>query len=470
MLNNLKKRIINLKSNNRIILVGRGFTTNYFLKNYKKICKKGDILIGFNTKELSEKIDFLYTNKKIIDSKKVYCVHYKQILKELKKIKPIKIGTIDLAIYPLLYYINNHLSKNIKLFTWGFDFSTPHKLNDFFNKTFHKDYEQREINITGQKRAFFKIQEKFDKISFFNHGYNLFSDVNPKSKVVKKLKITNKVKIVAEVTTNHFGNNNLIKKFIRLSAKAGADYVKFQKRNVETFYTQRELNKRYQSPFGKTFGEYRKKLELNNGQINLIIDQCKKHNIKPLFSVLDIESFNIIKKYNFDYIKLPSTISKDKKFFNFVSKNLKKKKIIISSGMENEEYFDFIIKKFSKFKEVIILHCISSYPTFLNDINIGVIRYLSNISKKFRYVTPGFSSHDLIDEASMMAVSSGAKMIEKHVKFGQSGWAHFNDTAIDIETDFVEFVKKIRRAELIYGDEKKKILKSEHHKYTQRKS
>ena len=230
------------------------------------------------------------------------------------------------------------------------------------------------------------------------------------------------------------------------------------------------MNKKYNSPFGKTFREYRKKLELNTIQINLIIDQCKKHNIKPLFSVLDIESFNIIKKYNFDYIKLPSTISKDKKFFDYVSKNLKRKKIIISSGMENRRYFDFIIKKFSKFKEVIILHCISSYPTFLNDINIGVIRYLSNISKKFKYVTPGFSSHDLIDEASMMAVSSGAKMIEKHVKFGQSDWAHFNDTAIDIETDFVEFVKKIRRAELIYGDEKKKILKSEHHKYTQRKS
>lgn len=470
MLNILKTRILKLKSNNKIILIGRGFTTNYFVRNFDKIYKKGDLLIGFNTIELGKKIDFLYTNKKIKKKKNINYIYYKEILKKLKRVDRIRIGTIELSVYPLFHYINNNLKKKIKLLTWGFDFSTPHKLNDFSNKIFHENYEQREINIIAQKRAFFKVQEKFENITFLNHGYNLFSDINPKSAISKKLSTTNKIKIVAEVTTNHFGENDLIKKFIKLSAKAGANYVKFQKRNVDTFYTKIELNKKYSSPFGTTFRDYRKKLELNIKQIELIIGECKKFNIKPLFSVLDIESFNVIKKYNFDYIKLPSTISKDKKFLNYVSKNLNKKKIIISTGMEDHKYFDFIVRKFSRFKEVIVLHCTSSYPTFLSDINIGIIRYLSNLSKKFKYITPGFSSHDLIDEASMMAVSSGAKMIEKHVKFGQSDWAHFNDTAIDIETDFVEFVKKIRRAELIYGNEKKKVLASEHHKYNQRKS
>jgi N-acetylneuraminate synthase len=66
----------------------------------------------------------------------------------------------------------------------------------------------------------------------------------------------------------------------------------------------------------------------------------------------------------------------------------------------------------------------------------------------------------------MMAVAAGARMIEKHVKFGDVSWAHFDQVAVDlVNGDFKRFVEEIRNAEIICGEEEKKIHATEHHKY-----
>ena len=65
----------------------------------------------------------------------------------------------------------------------------------------------------------------------------------------------------------------------------------------------------------------------------------------------------------------------------------------------------------------------------------------------------------------MMAVAAGAKMIEKHVKFGDVSWAHFDDVAVDLSDDsFSKFIHDVRLAEIM-GSEEKIIHSSEHHKY-----
>ena len=80
-------------------------------------------------------------------------------------------------------------------------------------------------------------------------------------------------------------------------------------------------------------------------------------------------------------------------------------------------------------------------------------------------IIPGYSSHDIGFMGSMGAVFSGARMIEKHIKLGNSDFAHFDETALDVNLEFPDFVEKIRAAELIYGEGEKVILDCEHHKY-----
>ena len=116
------------------------------------------------------------------------------------------------------------------------------------------------------------------------------------------------------------------------------------------------------------------------------------------------------------------------------------------------------------------MQCVSSYPTHLNDANVSVVRHYHDLSKKYKNIIPGYSSHDIGSLCSCLAVAAGAMMIEKHVKYGNTPWAHFDNVAIDLLTNnFNQFVSDIRQTEIALGDEIKEVLDSENHKYNLRK-
>ncbi|MDC1165339.1 N-acetylneuraminate synthase family protein [Candidatus Thioglobus sp.] len=274
-----------------------------------------------------------------------------------------------------------------------------------------------------------------------------------------------KVKIVAEITTNHFGDMDRLKIMIASAKQAGADFVKFQKRDVESFYSINQLESQYNSPFGKTFRDYRLGIELNKEQFLFIDRWCKEIGIEWFASVLDMPSYEFISEFNPKLIKLPSTISEHKDFLREVAKK-HTNDLIISTGYTDKNFEEFVINNFTTVNKLYLLQCTSSYPTPDKHSQIGVVRHYYNLSKKNSKIIPGFSSHDIGSLCSMMAVSAGALMIEKHVKFGDVSWSHFDKVAVDLENgEFEQFVEDIRHAEEIVGGEEKIIHKSEHHKY-----
>src|SRR5271157_5659936 len=76
--------------------------------------------------------------------------------------------------------------------------------------------------------------------------------------------------IVAEIGINHNGDINIAKKLIDLAAFAGCDAVKFQKRTVDVVYSAEELAKPRESPFGKTNGDLKRRLEFSKEQYDQI--------------------------------------------------------------------------------------------------------------------------------------------------------------------------------------------------------
>ena len=467
----LKKKIIECcKNKKKIIILGRGFSTSFFLKNAAKI-KNKNLIIGFNTNEIVNEIDFYFTNKKTIPNNLA-----KRKLIELKKIidlnksvlKIFKIGSIKYSLDPLLFFLNktvDQLKKSLEIIFVGFDFRTSLPEGDYKSKI-RKNLIQSHIDISGQRDLFFKRKKSYSNINITHAGFDLYSDIDPRENIfIKKKKEKQfKVKIVAEITTNHHGETKKIIDLIYGAKKAGADFVKFQMRDVENFYSQKTLEKEYKSPYGKTFRDYRNKLELTNEQIELIIKLCKKLRIEPFFSVLDIVSFKRLKKYNFRLLKIPSTISEDEVFLKFVKDNYNGE-IVVSTGMTNKNYLLKCAKLFKNNKKLYLLHCISSYPTSPLDANLGVISTIKNLSLKYKNIIPGYSSHDLTKTAAAMAVSLGAQMIEKHIKININKWAHFDETALDVNYEFPSWVQYVRSSENILGNNIKKILKSEHHKY-----
>ena len=276
---------------------------------------------------------------------------------------------------------------------------------------------------------------------------------------------SDRVLITAEMTTNHFGDRHRLERMVRAACAAGADFVKVQKRDVESFYSQEQLDRKYVSPFGTTFRDYRHALELCQEDFEFLDRLCSEVGIRWFASVLDEPSFRFVQDFEPELLKLPSTISEHTGYLEHVA-NTYKGEIVLSTGMTNAAYEQWVLENFSSCDRLYLMQCNSAYPTPLHDCDIGVIRHYRDLSKAYPHIVPGYSSHDFGATASTLAVAAGARMVEKHVKLGNTEWAHFDAVALDLTTrEFADYVAAIREAEVIIGSEEKKVNESEHHKY-----
>jgi len=273
------------------------------------------------------------------------------------------------------------------------------------------------------------------------------------------------VSIIAELTTNHFGDRGRLERMVRAAKAAGADFVKVQKRDVDSFYTKEQLAAPYKSPFGSTFADYRHQLELTGDDFTFLDRLCQSIGIGWFASILDEPSYRFIQDFKPSMIKLPSTISEHRDYLRLVADSCRVP-VVLSTGMTDRAYEKWVLETFRKCEKFYLMQCNSAYPTPANDCNVGVVRYYHELSKQNPRIVPGYSSHDLGWFGSALAVAAGARMVEKHVKLGNSEWAHFDAVALDLTSnDFKEYVKKMREAEIVVGSETKQVNASEHHKY-----
>lgn len=285
-------------------------------------------------------------------------------------------------------------------------------------------------------------------------------------KLLEEVSKSSKVIIVAEFTNNHIADPKRLVKMIELAKESGADIIKLQKRDVDSFYTKDELVKPYQSPFGKTLGDYRRGVELNKELMELVDRECRKRALPWFVSVLDWKSYLFMQQFDVPLLKLPSTISNHKNYLLRVRDNFRHD-LVISTGFTDVSYENFVLDNFSKDRNLFLLQCTSSYPTPPEACQVSVVRHYSELQEtQFPNLYPGYSSHDVGALGCMLAVAAGAKMLEKHVKLGDLDWIHFDGVAIDLYNNkFKDFVHDIRKAEIMCGSKYKMIHSYENHKY-----
>jgi sialic acid synthase SpsE len=381
------------------------------------------------------------------------------------------------------------LGRRKRVFLLGFDFTLEHGFSTRVENGLHgADDTYVDHMIAAQESYLEKLLVERDRLNIdivhignrpYSHytveAFNvLLEQPIEQSKLYKSkltleseltLKSEHQVAVVAEITTNHFGDKERLKAMIRLAKKAGADFIKLQKRDVDSFYSAEILGKEYKSPFGKTFRDYRLGLELSKEHFDWVDSFCNELGIGWFASILDEPSFDFIQQFDPALIKLPSTISRKKSYLKKIGAQWTRS-LVISTGMTGPEYEQFISQSFQKAKEIYLLQCTSAYPAPENDSGIGIVRHYRDLSHEDSRIIPGYSSHDIGSLCSQMAVAAGARMIEKHVKLGSVQWGHFDGVALDLSNDeFAKFVTDIRRAERIVGSENKRIFDSEHHKY-----
>jgi len=214
----------------------------------------------------------------------------------------------------------------------------------------------------------------------------------------------NEPQIIAEVASNHAGDVELAKKFISEAARAGADCVKFQ-----TYFFRDLVNP------DDPQANWVKQTELPQEAFYVLIDECKKHNIKFLTTCFGIKYVDFLASLGMYEIKVASPDLLSFKMIKALANHFSH--IIISTGMHTIEE---IVKavEFLKDSEInaTLLHTVSLYPTPAEKAWMEKFHWLKSI-----YPRVGYSDHVPGIEAIKYAIANGATIIEKHFKLGKSG-------------------------------------------------
>ena len=263
-----------------------------------------------------------------------------------------------------------------------------------------------------------------------------------------------KVFVISEIGINHNGDLEIAKKLIEKSKRAGADAVKFQKREIDLVYSKEELDKQRKSPFGNTTREQKFGLEFNEKEYDEIDNYCKKIKIDWFASAWDLKSFEFLKKYNLSYNKIASAMIVDLKLLKEVAKQ--KKYTFISTGMSSYKEIDPAIKIFRDENcPFELMHCISKYPFEAKYASLNLI----DVLRKRYKCDVGYSGHEISGLAITYAATAlGATSIERHITLDRTMYGSDQAASMTI-SGFEEMVGGIRTIELaLQGEKDKKIL------------
>ncbi len=220
--------------------------------------------------------------------------------------------------------------------------------------------------------------------------------------------------IIAELSANHNGSIDRALDIISMAKHMGADAIKLQTYTADTLtidsdeadfkitsglwkgYTLHQLYEKAHTPF-----EWHKRL----------FDHARSEDIICFSSPFDESAVDLLEDLNTPAYKVASFEAIDLALIRYVAQT--KKPMIISTGMANLKEIEEAVEtaKNAGCQDVILLHCISGYPTPYDQSNI---RTLADLSKRFGVVS-GLSDHTLGTAVSVAAVALGAKVIEKHV-------------------------------------------------------
>ena len=220
----------------------------------------------------------------------------------------------------------------------------------------------------------------------------------------------NKTYIIAEIGINHEGSFVKAKKLIKEAALSGADAVKFQIFKPETLASKisKKTNDQKKTIRNKeSLFQMWRRMEFNFSEWKKLKNLSKKLKLDFISSIFDKESFELSKKINLSAYKVASSDLTDVKLLKDLSSQ--KKPIIISTGMGSIKEIKIALKILKKNK-VYLLHCVSLYPCPKKLINLRRMKTLSKMFNK----DVGYSDHSLGINASLIAISMGATILETH--------------------------------------------------------
>lgn len=262
-------------------------------------------------------------------------------------------------------------------------------------------------------------------------------------------KMNGGIYVIAEMSANHAGKIENAYRIIEEAAKAGADCVKIQTYTADTLtincsdepykikgglwdgYSYYQL---YQEAF--TPWEWQRELK----------EKCEKEGVDFLSTPFDCTAVDFLEELGVEFYKIASFELVDIPLIEYIA--AKGKPMVLSCGMGSVEEIEEALAacRRQNNENVVLLKCCSQYPAQYEDMNLSVIPEMQK-----RFGKPiGLSDHSFGSLAPVVAVSMGAKVIEKHVCLNRQ--IENPDAGFSMEMDeFAQMVQDVRNAAVVMG-------------------
>ena len=225
--------------------------------------------------------------------------------------------------------------------------------------------------------------------------------------------------LIAECCQNHNGSREILKRMIHASAEAGATYAKIQalRSNELTFRERFEegqvladgTTKVIKRPF-QAEQDRLKNLDLNDDDESWFVEECKRAGVKSMITAFTRLSTQRLVAAGFDAVKIASYDCRSTSLLKEVAESFKT--VVVSTGASFDNEIIDSAKLFDK-NNVSFLHCVTIYPTPLDQLHMNRMGWLRQFSTKV-----GFSDHTTPAttnlKASMLAIALDADIVERH--------------------------------------------------------
>lgn len=262
--------------------------------------------------------------------------------------------------------------------------------------------------------------------------------------------------IIAEASVNHNGSAKRARELIDAAVEAGAEAVKFQKRNLAEVYQKKILDDpnsaeqkyQYLIPLLKEF-------ELADEQFIALDNYARERGIIFLVNGWDAQSINWIEaNLAMPIHKVGSPDMTNDELLEIIAAT--GKPMLVSTGMCREEEIDHMVKLLEEKQAwFVLLHANNIYPAPFDEINL---KYMDRLRRYGRPV--GYSGHERGIAVSVAAAARGAAVIERHLTVDRSLEGPDHKASL-LPEEFKEMVKSIRQVEKALGDGQKRFTRIE---------
>lgn len=286
----------------------------------------------------------------------------------------------------------------------------------------------------------------------------------------KKIGQGHPVYIIAEIGSNFDGSLERAKMLADLAKETGADAFKIQNFLASKLVSEKGfegLRVAHQAKWEKSVSQTYKDAEFPREWLKEIFDYCKNINIDFISAPYDMEAVDELEKIGVLVYKIGSGEIDNLEFLEYAAK--KGKPMIISCGACAVEDVRKAVEtvKGAGNDQIILLQCITQYPTLMKDANVKAMATLRNTFG----CEVGYSDHTTSREGGgddplegitvpLSSVAMGGVMIEKHLTDDIKRKGNDHPFALPPET-FKKMVDAIRALEKGMGDGKKKVEDSE---------